>query len=582
MAGLPAWVGWPGTGPAPGHDWMPGPALRSAILLLTYAFLALALTVNYAASVTFFLLALIGVYVGLRRGFVNGLTRTEKLLMLAFAAYPAAVIIAFLLGEHTNVGFRMVGRNLRFLLFVPVFLALRWAGVRPINIALGLAAGVTGGVLVASCHWIAETPNALAGIGAPHGVASTHVIFGDLGILFGLMVPSVIANDRSSLARTLSLYGLVAGSTLAILSMARGAWLVLPIAGALLVWESRGLRARRAISIGLAVVVLGGAASAFLFHSTIAGRAVGTAKALERATRSLRWKSDMHECPNTSVFLRHYVDGIHSPRGTAQGAILLKTGVALPLPWAEICEGTAAIQLRGATRDGGPAFFILPRMGFVGQAQHFALLAKGRGSLFLWWQRSSASIDERSFQLRSAASRSKEPGVPAVVAVNSNESVTFVPLQQPRLLDGYSLVLGRGSVLARLRMWRFAWTRFLKRPLLGYGVGAFRMISEIASLHGDGDAIVARAYEHPHSIYLNNLFSGGVVLGIALLALLAAPALGGWYNYGFVLTLSLLLVGMTESVFVHSLFVSAYVVLVSVITVARPLAKTRRGIASAS
>ncbi len=577
---LAAWIGWPGSGPAPGHDWLPGPKLRFTILGLTYAFLALALTVNYAYSTAFFLLALLGMYVGFRRGFVNGLTRAEKLVFLAFAAYPAVAIASYLLGTQTNTGFRFIGRDLRFLLFIPVYLAIRWARPNRRHVGWAFAGGAVGALIIALLqHQLWLVP-------MPRGVAGTHISFGDLSILSGflaaaLLMPLESRISQGKIPHRLVLWagaviGLLSGVGAGVIASARGGWLAIPVLLLLFLWlPPLGSRFRRSHRLAFSVGGLLLLAAAAGLIPTIHHRINFAHQNLTAYLTVANARSINAACVDRKDFLRILMRYSHV-RGLGQVTIARLPTADRRAVQAFGCDGGYALFLSHAGRGKKPFLLVLFRGSDPARKhrQSLVILARGEGGLTVGWRRGPLvkignSGAWRPYRVtQSYQSYHSDPLLrrSLSVYVPTRASLWLIPLQIPHGYFAYALA--SSSVGHRLEMWRAAWVLFLQHPWLGGGTGAFHPLGEEA-LGASAMAPIVGDYQHAHSDYLTSLGTQGIFGFLTLILVLLSPWLvlrrvwGGGRPRRIPLPLaSAVLMGgmgvfaLTETMFVHSLVLS--------------------------
>ncbi|MGH8128008.1 MAG: hypothetical protein ACRETC_06525, partial [Gammaproteobacteria bacterium] len=469
MTGLPAWVGWPGTDPAPGHGWLPGPKLRFTILGLTYAFLALALTVNYAYGTAFFLLAIIGLYVGLRRGFINGLTRAERLVMLAFAVYVGVAIASYLLGTRTNIGFRFLGRDLRLLLFVPVYLAVRWSRPRCEHVVWALALGTFGTALTAIFGTIEGLPHLL------EGVTGTHIVFGDLGMLLGILsLVLAFAQSQELLRRRflccLSILAATAGIVVLILAHARGGMLAVPLmaiaAGFAAPWR---VYWRITTVFGILVVCFAVVAGLCLVRYQPLWQAYNHFRLALRVDRSNVLN---RRCINSHNLLSALV--VHGRYVKPLGASLKL--VRTPLVTEGCSQGGYAMQLSNPLSKHEPYVATFRRNVNGIAADSAIVLAHGHGSFSL-----NGGIPKRvstsgrqfgKFVLHDYRVAHRAQFLRVVVPPGGQLSV--IPVQ--RFRGEYTYHLLSNPTGSRLLMWHIALSGFIAHPILGAGAGAFNSI----------------------------------------------------------------------------------------------------------
>jgi O-antigen ligase len=579
---LSAWIGWPGSGPAPGHDWLPGSKLRFVILGLTYTFLALALTVNYAYGTAFFLLALIGMYVGFRRGFVNGLTRIEKLVFLAFAAYPVVAIASYLLGTQTNIGFRFLGRDLRFLLFIPVYLAIRWARPNVRHLGWAFAGGAVADLIMALLQhqpWPAPTP---------HGVTGTHITFGDLSILSGFLAAALLLPLGSRISQGKILHrlvywigaavGLLAGVGAGLLAGARGGWLAIPVLLLLFLWlppiSSRFRRSHRlAFSVGGLLLL---AAAAWLIptihHRINLARQNLTAYLTVANARSIN-----APCVDRKDFLRTLMR-YSRIRGPGHVAILRlpKKDRKQVEPFG--CKGNYGLFLSNSSEGSKPLQLSIYRGNGPARSHHqqAVILARGEGSFTVWWRGPWVKIhDNQSWYLYRAIQSYDRIGS-VNVHVPSDMHLWLIPIQIPHGVFAYALA--KSSVGQRLEMWRAAWVLFIEHPWLGVGTGAFYSLGEDA-LGASAMAPIVGEHQHAHSNYLTSLGTKGVAGFLAVVILLFIPFVvltrkqfqTHWDTQaltGAVITVGMGVFALTETMFIHSLVNSWYAVATAVLVAA--------------
>ncbi len=584
MKHLPAWTGWPGTGPAPGHEWLPRSFLRSVTLFLAYAFLALSLTVNYAASTTFFLLAIIGMYVGFRRGFANGLTRTEKFVMIIFAAYPAVAIISYVFGTQTNAGFRFLGRDLRFLLFIPIYIGIRWSRPRSHHVGWALAGGALGACIMAMIQyqpWPAPTPR---------GVTGTHITFGDLSILSGFLSAALLwpwatkedSTHTSTWTRRVGAgVGLLAGILTGILASARGGWLAIPILLLLFLWLSpigaRFLCIHRLTLSLFSVALL--VAVTWLVPS-IHHQISRTRKNLMAYLTVANSKTINAPCVDSKAFLRTLMHYSYA-RGPGQTSIVRLPAADQRAVRAFGCQGSYALRLSYVGRGEKPFQLNLYRGNATAQhqLQLGAVLARGSGAFDVGWGQWVRIESPRSWQVYRTTRRSSRIR-PLIVLTSAHTSLWLIPLQIPQ--GYYAYALAKSSTGERLEMWRAAWALFLQHPWLGGGTGAFHPLGEEALGTSAMEPIVGD-YEHAHSDYLTSLGTKGSIGFLSLLLVLAGPWLAlhrekdAWPLAGAVFTGGMAVCAVTETLLVHSLVLSWFTMAMAALLTAAMAEELPRG-----
>ena len=568
---LAAWIGWPGSGPAPGHDWLPGPKLRFTILGLTYAFLALALTVNYAYSTAFFLLALIGLYVGFHRGFVNGLTRTEKLVMLAFAAYVGVAMASYLLGTQTNTGFRFLGRDLRFLLFIPVYLAIRWARPKARHIGWALTLGAVASAVFAGMD--------VARYGLDYrvqGMTGVAITFGDLSLLSGFLGACLLLLDRRFTDRVFGHFGWMVGPLAGLfasyLSGTRGAWVSLPLLGAVGVWllsQRKGSQfAWGAVVVFFAVAVL----PAVLPQSPVRERILSAWHDAQRYEYYAHYPAigpdgHLRHCVNGPHFMRQLATVIRLAPRSSHGLLrIVNDAQALRRSgWRKRCMSGEAYEIH-VPRSGNPTTVVVPRSLRRAGRQRVAVLARGNASLEAVWRGVRTQIHGRAYRVFSASGRTGDLSATWLL-LRPGATLRFLPLQ---LVYGeYTFVLTENGVGERFALWDAAWRQFMAYPIFGVGTGAFRAEArQLVREHRVPPA--AWRYQHAHNDFLNQLATNGIAGLIALFSLYLVIALGGcardrhFWAYGLMLAGAMAIFGLTETMLIHSLVISWLVIAVAV------------------
>lgn len=237
-------------------DALSGPrAWLVAAIILLFPFATL--LIERAATVSLLLLALLGVLFTLTdRGPKTPLSRDEKLLLFSMVFFVAVAVLSYFLGELNYLGFKKLGRYLRFLLLVPTYLVVRrmrhgegvwWNGLALGGLGAGLFA-LFSAYRAPGMH-LAENP--LSGIASP-------ILFGDLSLAVAFMSLGGVGYFRRRMPSLvwLPLAGFAFGFLAAFLSGARGAWIAIPGLALVLFWylaRDRSVRERWSMLAGLLV-----------------------------------------------------------------------------------------------------------------------------------------------------------------------------------------------------------------------------------------------------------------------------------------------------------------------------------------
>lgn len=129
--------------------------------------------------------------------------------------------------------------------------------------------------------------------------------------------------------------------------------------------------------------------------------------------------------------------------------------------------------------------------------------------------------------------------------------------------------LTRSSEGNRFIMWKAALGMYLRRPFLGHGFGSFEAAVKHLIKRGRVSPSV-KGFEHPHNTYLNWMYGSGTIGLVALLLMIFCPFVafpkGSPARAGSaVLVVGVALCGITESLFVHSLWITWYMMAIGIL-----------------
>ena len=239
-----------GSQPIPAGTWL---SLVAGALL--FAALALGLVVPKVAGAAFLLLALLGL-IWLEPGLLRGrleLDAREKLLLLAVVLYVGVWLLSWLGHGLDVVGRDDVGRTLRLLLIIPIYLFLR----RIDGIEWSWWWGMAAGAFLAGAHAIA-----FALVGAPGewadrvGGTTNPIYFGGIALALSMMLlPRLSDPELPVAARVGFAVAVVMGLVASASSGSRGAWLGLPVL-LLLYMATLGRSQQRWMRFGVPLIIL--------------------------------------------------------------------------------------------------------------------------------------------------------------------------------------------------------------------------------------------------------------------------------------------------------------------------------------
>ena len=184
----------------------------------------------------------------------RALTRNEQLLLFGLALYAFSGLISYYNVSDENEYVKHMGRYIRFLLIVPVYLLLTKGNMKLFKY---LVAGViTSGPLYLSFALISisERP------GFPASGDYHHIAFGDAAMLSVVFLLAVLVTWKTRpLIKVIVAFSIICALYASLLSQARGAWIALPFCGALLLYmmaKHNKLKLKLVLSVLLLVVVV--------------------------------------------------------------------------------------------------------------------------------------------------------------------------------------------------------------------------------------------------------------------------------------------------------------------------------------
>lgn len=205
------------------------------LLSLTAIFLfpILIATVRDGGGGMFYILVLLGLLFCWRSWGV--LQPEEKKLLLGFALMVLLVSFSLFNVSEIELGLSKLERFLYFLLFIPIYLLLR-------KYSIPLSKALLGGVLLAlpfmfgMALWEVQGKRVMIVHGAYH-----KIVFGDVAMLFAVLIASalLVVPNKKMIWVVLGVISIIAGIGASILSGSRGAWVILPVVFALLIWLYR-------------------------------------------------------------------------------------------------------------------------------------------------------------------------------------------------------------------------------------------------------------------------------------------------------------------------------------------------------
>lgn len=545
-------------------------------------FPSLLLTVNRADSVSLACLLIAGIYIGVRHGFLRGFDRQEKILCGAFAGMFVVVAVCYLLGEHTDAGFRMAGRNLRLLLFIPAYLVFRYRTPRGMFVYIGMVIGAI------VCATYALVTGLFDGsITRVVGVTGDAIGFGDMALVIGFwsLSPVLAAVCRSSRKRLywLAALGILCGLLASFLSGSRGGWLAIPIlvvvSVVVLAEKSRRTLWRGLIGFIILAILAAAVVPRQLVHDRIVGSIKETSLFFHYHARhdkmGVRTGCDNGAHLLNGLIRSMYEDGyVGALNVTVTNDPSLQGDKSTPVR----CETDSVIHAVNPFVSQEAALTVPRSVLDAGGEQTISVLARGQGQLKLnGGTGKTVSFDVQRYTDISLTDRMTLDAPPyLIISISPGKQLDFVPLALAP--NEYAWFYAASNIGQRLEMWRTAWDIFLDHPVLGAGTGAFMKQAYGYAERGTAAPQVA-AYDHPHNDFLNVLYGEGL-LGLAAFLLLL-----GWPGYlyldalrnspaptaraaafcGLILIAGLVVFGLTESMFVHSLVLGWYAIMTAML-----------------
>lgn len=190
-----------------------------------FALAVMGTSVRHVSSTVFALLVILSFAVIKDWGRIYlSLTSLEKILLVTFFLYTASGMLSFYNVDDVDEYYRLFERYLRFTLIIPVYILLIKKNISVLNY-LYVGAVISGPFLfVIALHHYIYYPDVPAQ-GYYH-----HIIFGQLAILnVGIMLSLLLTKNLVRYIQFIILLSMLLGLATAVMSQARGVWLVFPI-----------------------------------------------------------------------------------------------------------------------------------------------------------------------------------------------------------------------------------------------------------------------------------------------------------------------------------------------------------------
>jgi len=212
-------------------------------------------SVRHVSSTMFTMLFLLSFVVikDWRRIYLS-LSVVEKIFLLSFLLYTVSGMLAVYNADDIDRYYRLFERYLRFTLIIPVYLLIVRKNISVLNF-LYAGAVISGPFLfvIALIHYI-QSPETPAQ-GYYH-----HIIFGQLAMLnAGIMISLLLVKRLTRQLQMIIIVSMLCAVATAVMSMARGVWLVLPVYAFIAIYFSvkdRRIQAKYFLLIIVAFILL--------------------------------------------------------------------------------------------------------------------------------------------------------------------------------------------------------------------------------------------------------------------------------------------------------------------------------------
>ncbi len=199
-----------------------GPEYIFGAILLCYP--ALLFLIRGGMNASLFLLTILSLFLLIRlKAYKNNLDKADMVFSIAMASGLAAILLSQL--YHHDLLARYFDSDARFLLAIPVLLALRHIGTKTLSI---MQYAFPLGAIAALVAVIANHPADITEVSTSY---MNQIHLGDMALLLGclsLFSVNWIQMDHQ-LVKLLKIIGLIAGMTVSVLSSARGGWIAIPV-----------------------------------------------------------------------------------------------------------------------------------------------------------------------------------------------------------------------------------------------------------------------------------------------------------------------------------------------------------------
>lgn len=545
-------------------NWSQRAVSSAAVILIGGA-----LVVHNAANAALLLLFAVGLPAFGKVVHSANSPRRALFLSASFLAYFIVGVICYLDSARTRLGWEILFRDIRFVFVVPALLALvRFPPPRRLVQCALATAGLALGAVALWQFFVGGPETRASGISLP-------IVFGHLSVAVCLLLVLAWAADAAMARgdRWWAMAGAAGAAVAVVLSGTRGAWLVLLAAllpTLLIALRMRNaLQWKRLVAVALTLVMMIAiAASVGMVRQRVMAAYAGLSDYVTglRVSRSIDWTR--HGCLSSEAFLRSYAASLaaksaHSVRVSVVREPGVTAAAGCPAPWVLQLQNTS-------TKRSGR--FLIPRSPTPGQADQAAILASGDAQVQFVRDAKSRQRIHQSGYSRIRLTRTKPGGGTVIGYIPPAGQFRFAPVQVSDFEYKYSYA--QGSLGSRLEMWRAATRHFLGHPWLGVGVGAFSIESRQLVASGALSNSAAR-FDHAHSDVLTILAERGLLGAFSYLVLLGVPF---WLGMGAirrrrslagagltVFTVSFALSGLTETMLNHSLVITYYALMVSIL-----------------